>query len=344
MSLGPSTDKSEQAQTSPWAPQASALQDAFTAAQNAYNQSKNGPAAPTDFVAGANPNQQNTYQQAIDFSNANAGTAQGQIGAGQNATNTGQSGINGALSGLQSFNPAATNNPQSLIDAATAYANGQDIPAQVKLAMQGATEQARDVTMPGIEMAAANSGNTNSSRAGIANGLVQRGLAEQSANLEGTLRSQAFQNGLTLAQQQQQNNNVNALTALSQQGNLGVNSFNSGNTAINNGFTNESGNLNIGNGGGTGQQTADQKDLDNQLAQYQFGVNSPYAGLSQLMSIIGSNNWGSQSSSTSHTETNPGILGTIGGLTDIAGKVMSGGLFGGGGITLGGPGGPTPFF
>jgi hypothetical protein len=184
--------------------------------------------------------------------------------------------------------------------------------------MQQATEQARDVTMPGIEMAAANSGNSNSSRAGIANGLVQRGLAETSANLSGTLQSQAFQNGLTLAQQQEQNNNVNKLTALGQQGNLGVNSFNSGNNAVNNGVTNESGVLNIGNGGGQGQQQAQQSVLDNLLKQYQSGKSAPFDGLQQLMSIIGTQNWGSNSTGTSHTESDPGLLGIAGGLLGMA--------------------------
>lgn len=321
MSLGPSSDKTETSQTSPWGPQADALTQAFNQAQQAYQQTQNGAPPPTNFTAGANQNQQNTYTQAIDFANGQSGTASGQIGAGQNATTTGQNGINGALTGLQSFNPSASNNPQSMIDAANAYASGQNIPAQVKQAMQQATEQARDVTMPGIEQAAANSGNSNSSRAGIADGLVQRGLAETSANLSGTLQSQAFQNGLTLAQQQAQNNNVNQLTALSQQGNLGVNSFNSGNTAVNNGVTNESGVLNIGNGGGTGQQQASQADLTNQLQQWQNGQSAPYSSLQQLMSIIGSQNWGSNSSGTSHTETDPGILGTLGGLLGAASGV-----------------------
>jgi hypothetical protein len=320
MSLGPSTDKTESSQTSPWGPQADALTQAFQQAQNAYQQTQSGgaPKLPTDFTAGANQNQQNTYQQAIDFSNGNAGTAQSQIGAGQTAMNSGQTNINNATNGLNSFSSVNSNNPQSLIDAANSYASGQNIPAQVKLAMQGATEQARDVTMPGITQAAANSGNANSSRAGIADGLVQRGLAEQSANLSGTLQSQAYQNGLTLAQQQAQNNNVNQLTALSQQGNLGVNSLNSGNTGVNSGVTNESNVLNIGNGGGTGQQNATQADLTNQLQQYQQGQTAPYTSLQQLMGIIGSQNWGSNSTGTSHTESDPGLLAIAGGLLGTA--------------------------
>lgn len=323
MSLGPSTDKTETSQTSPWGPQADALTQAFQQAQNAYQQTQSGgaPKLPTDFTAGANQNQQNTYQQAIDFSNGNAGTAQTQIGAGQTAMNSGQTNINNATNGLNSFSSVNSNNPQSLIDAANSYASGQNIPAQVKLAMQGATEQARDVTLPGINMAAANSGNANSSRQGIADGLVQRGLAEQSANLSGTLQSQAYQNGLTLAQQQAQNNNVNQLTALSQQGNLGVNSLNSGNTGVNSGVTNESNVLNIGNGGGTGQQQATQADLTNQLQQWQQGQTAPYTSLQQLMGIIGSQNWGSNSTGTSHTESDPGILGTLGGLLGAASGV-----------------------
>lgn len=323
MSLGPSSTTDSSKQTSPWGPQADALTQAFQQAQNAYQQTQSGsaPSAPTDFTAGANQNQQNTYQQAIDFANGNAGTAQTQIGAGQTATNSGQTNINNATNGLNSFSSVNSNNPQSLIDAANSYASGQNIPAQVNLAMQGATEQARDVTMPGIEQAAANSGNSNSSRAGVADGIVQRGLAEQSANLSGTLQSQAYQNGLTLAQQQAQNNNVNQLTALNQQGNLGVNSLNSGNTGVNSGVTNESNVLNIGNGGGTGQQQATQADLTNQLQQYQNGQTLPYTSLQQLMGIIGSQNWGSNSTGTSTTETDPGILGTLGGLLGAASGV-----------------------
>jgi hypothetical protein len=317
MSLGPTTTTQQTSQSSPWGPQADQLTQAFNAANQAYQQSSTAT-APTDFTAGANANQQNTYQQAIDFSNGQSGTAGGQIGTGQATTATGQSGINSAITGLQSFNPSASNNPQAMIDAANQYAAGQNIPAQVAQAMQTATQTARDVTMPGIEQAAANSGNSNSTRTGVADGIVQRGLAEQSANLTGTLQSQAYQNGLTLAQQQAQNNNVNQLTALNTQGNLGVNSFNSGNTAVNNGVTNETGVLNIGNGGGTGQQQATQADLTNQNQQYQSQVNSPYAGLSQLMSVIGSQNWGSNSSGTSNSTTDPGILGVVGGLLGAA--------------------------
>jgi hypothetical protein len=134
MSLGPSSDKTETQQTSPWGPQADALTQAFQQAQGAYQQSQNGPAAPTDFVAGANANQQNTYQQAIDFANGQAGTAGGQIGAGQEHASYERSDTASTVPSpdLQSFNPSATNNPSSLIDSAKAYMAGQDIPAQVK--------------------------------------------------------------------------------------------------------------------------------------------------------------------------------------------------------------------
>jgi hypothetical protein len=58
---------------------------------------------------------------------------------GTTLSNAGAAGTTGALSGYGSFDPTGSNNPGSLIDSANKYVAGQDIPSQVKLAMQGAT-------------------------------------------------------------------------------------------------------------------------------------------------------------------------------------------------------------
>jgi hypothetical protein len=68
-----------------------------------------------------------------------------------------------------------------LIDAAKQYVAGQDIDGQVNDAMLNARRRHATSPCPGIEQNAAMTGNTNSSRTGIADGLVERGLAEQSA-------------------------------------------------------------------------------------------------------------------------------------------------------------------
>jgi hypothetical protein len=143
-----------------------------------------------------------------------------QAATGDALQTAGTSGVQGALTGLSNYNASSTNNTQSQVDDANQYVAGQNIPAQVKAAMQGATETARDVIMPGIEQNAAIGGNTNGTRTGIADGLVQRGLAEQSANLNGSLSGTAFANGLSLAQQTNQNNNTANLGALSSAGTI----------------------------------------------------------------------------------------------------------------------------
>lgn len=328
-----STKESEVHQTTdPWAPQAAALQNAFTAAQNAYGKSSTA-VAPTDFTAQMTPEQLATFKSMVSqgqnssIPSADAATGSALTGAGTNA-------LTGALSGLSGYNAANTNNTQSLVDAAKAYVAGQDIPSQVKAAMQTANETARDVTMPGIEQNAATSGNTNSTRAGIAQGLVQRGLAEQAGNLQNSLASTAFQNGLTLAQQQASNNNTNNLAALTAAGSLGNNSATTGLGANSQSLADQGALNSTGLAGGTGLQQANQTALDNALQKYQASVESPYQGLSQLMSVIGSNNWGSSTNGTKTETSTPSAWDTISGLMNTAGKASTG-LFGGSGLISG---------
>ena len=220
------TSTSASSTKDPWAPQAAALTGAFNDANSAYAKSSTAT-APTDFTAQFTPEQLATYHTMIAQGGdttaatnaANAGTA--LTGAGTTATT-------GALSGLSNFNASNANNPDSLVAAANKYVGGQNIDAQVNDAMLNARQTARDVTMPGIEQGAALSGNTNSSRTGIADGLVERGLAEQGANLGASLRSTAFQNGLTLAQQQAAGNNTTNVGALTGAASAGTNAVNSG--------------------------------------------------------------------------------------------------------------------
>lgn len=333
------TSQQSQSQTNPWAPQAAALTDAFGKAQGAYDAASTAK-GPTDFTAGFNPAQLATFRSMIG-QGSDMSVPGSQRDAAGILTNAGVSGTTGALSGYASFDPSSTNNTQSVIDAAGKYASGQNIDAQVNDAMLNARQTARDVTLPGINQSAAISGNTNSSRTGIAEGLVERGLAQQSANLGASLRSQAFQNGLTLAQQQAQNNNTQKLAALSGQGVLGTAAASGGNTAGNSSVANTGALDTLAMTGGAGLQASDQAALTNQLQRYQFDTQSPYANVTELMKIIGSGNWGSSTTSsgtgTSTEKSTPSTLDTIskgvGALTSIMG------MFGGGALAAGEVGG-----
>jgi hypothetical protein len=310
--MGSSTQEtSKNESTTPWAPQAAALTGAFQNAQNAYGQASQAK-APTDFVAQFTPDQLNVFKSMMGYGNgtSTAGTA----ATGANLQNAGTTATQGALTGLGNYDPTKLNNTQSISDAAHQYADNQNIGAQTKAAMQQATEQARDVTMPGIEQNAAITGNSNSSRTGIAQGLVQRSLAENTANTYNSLYGQAYGNGLNLASSNANANNANSLGALTGAAGAGTTAANSGVNASSSAI-NDQGNLfNMAGAGATGGQQAQQANLDNQQAQFQSGTQSPYAALQGLMGIIGSNNWGSNSTGTSTTTKTPSAWETIGGL------------------------------
>jgi hypothetical protein len=266
-----------------WAPQTSAL-------TNAYNQ-----------AGGALTNAQSVTAPTGTSANLDGNAA--LSGNGVNLSNSGTSAATSGLGALTNYNAGSTNNTQSTIDAAKKYADGQDIQAQTNAAMQQAKEQVRDVALPGIQQNAAIGGNSDSSRSGIAQGLVERSLAENSQNTYNSLYSQAYQNGLNLAQTQANNNNglnLNAANAAASQGNSAVNTGqNAYSGALNN--TGTANNINQGN--------------------YNNGVGNAYSALQQYMNLIGGTNWGSttstngssqtQGTGTSTTQNNPGLLSNI---------------------------------
>jgi hypothetical protein len=321
--MGSSTTQTENKSTTPWAPQSSALQTGFNAAQGALSQSQAAAAnAPTNYVAQFDPSLIGQFGNMLGYANSN------NTGALNNAGNmSATSGANAAATGLgqlTGYDPTKYNNPSALISQAQQYVDGQNIPAQVKAAMQGATETARDVTMPGIAQNAALSGNSDSSRRGIAEGLVQRGLAEQSANLSNSLSGQAFASGLGLASNNANANNQAALTAANGAASGGTSAVNAGSGAVTNAINGQGTLYGIGTNAGQGLTSAQQANLDNQNAQYQAGINNPYAALMPYMNLVGKQLYGSNSTGTSTTQNDPGIAGILGGALGGAGSLASG--------------------
>lgn len=308
----------------PWAPQAAALTSAFNDASGAYDKAR-GAVAPTDFTAQFTPDQLATFKSMVS-QGGNTAIPNSNAAAGATLTSAGASGASGALSGLAAYDPSQANNADTLVANANKFVAGQDIDAQVRNSMLNATQTARDVTMPGIEQNAALGGNTNSSRTAIADGLVQRGLAQQSTDLGASLRSTAFQNGLTLAQQQAAANNTSKVGALSSEGTIGTNAANSGVNANNSSIANQTALNSTGVAGGSGEQAANQANLTNQKQQFDSATSSPYANLQQLLAIIGGQNWGSQTSGTTTGQTtavkSPSLMSDAGGVAGALAAFM----------------------
>jgi hypothetical protein len=320
------TSGTTSSQTSPWAPQADALKDAFGNAATAYDQASTAT-APTDFTAQMTPDQLATFNSMIGYGGSTDTTAQSAAGATNTAAGT--NAATGALSGLSSYDPTIQNNTQSLIDSANKYADGQNIPAAVAAAMQQGNETARDITLPGIDQNAAITGNTNNSRAGLAGGIVQRGLAETAANMSGTMHNAAYNNGLNLAETAANANNAAKLGALTAQGTIGNTTTNTGVNATGQAIADQTGLYNIANTGGAGQQAATQADLDNQSQQFTAATSAPYTALDNYMKIIGQTNFGSSTTGTSNSTSTqtPSAWQIAGGLMGGAGSLIgSGGL------------------
>lgn len=322
--MGSQTTQTENKSTTPWGPQGAALQKGFDAAGNALTQSQAAAAngAPTNYTAQFDPALIGQFNNMLGYANnTNTGALNN---AGNNAATSGSNASSAALSKLLGYDPTAQNNPSSLISQANQYVSGQNIPAQVKAAMQGATETARDVTMPGIAQNAALSGNSDSSRRGIAEGLVQRGLAEQSANLENSLQGQAFGQGLSLASSNANANNQAALTAAAQAANAGNTALYAGSGAVGGSINGQGTLFGIGSNAGQGLTAAEQANLTNQNQQYQAGINNPYAALMPYMKLVGSQLYGTNSTGTTTSQNDPGVGGILGGLLGGAGSLASG--------------------
>lgn len=324
-------------QTNPWAPQAGALKSIFGDAGNAYNIASQAQ-DPTQFTAGMTPDQMNTFQAMINYG-MNNGTAAGQQSTGTANQNMGTAATGGALNTLANYNPAATNNTGADVAGGQQYAAGENIPAQVQAAMLAGNQEANQVTIPGMEQGAAGSGNINSSRTGISEGLVQQGLAEQAGALSAQLQGQAYNTGAGLTSNQNTANNAGVLSAATNEGNIGQSAVNSGVNAGTAGVTNQGALYGDAATGGAGEQANNQLADQNALQQYQFQTQSPFDALNNYYGIIGANNWGgtSTTNSSGSTSSTPSLLSTVGGLLGASGSAIGSkpGAFGGGSGILG---------
>jgi hypothetical protein len=311
--------------TNPWDPQAGALKTAFSGASDAYKQA-NSAVAPTDFVAGMTPEQLSTFRNMLGYASNGTDNANAAGDAGVGMLSAGAGGVQGALSDLDAFNPANTYNTDAVLSKARQYADNPAVSGMVDSAMRDAKQSVRDVVLPGISANAALSGNTNSSRTGIAEGLVERGLAQKTADVSSDLRGQLYDRGLELGTNELQENNASVLDALKSRGALGSEAFAQGGEGVSRSISDQGNLFSLAGAGGSGLQGADQLNLDNLLARYQSSVSSPFDAEQALMSIIGTNNWGgtTKSSGTSTTTATPSAWQVIGGLMGAAGSGAKG--------------------
>jgi hypothetical protein len=318
MSSITSSKKEETANTSststtkPLEWQANALEGAFGKAKTALNQAQKAP-TPDSFVAQFGPEQLAVFNKMMGYANGDTGGALSSAGSNSAV---------GGFNGLNDFTPKGGTDYN--IAAATAYANNPAIDGMVTSAMRDSTRQVNEQTLPGIGRDAASTGNVNSNRRAISEGIVQRGLADKTADVSSQLRGAAYQDGLSLAQKESQATNDSTLQALLARISGGTNATSSGMDVTKDQF-------NLAGLGIAGQQDAKQAVSNEQQAQYQFGVDSPFAALNNYYNIIGNKNWGGTTNATGTANTTttatPSMLDSIGKAISMGGTVFgSGGL------------------
>jgi hypothetical protein len=308
----------------PWAPQQGYLLDAFNKAGGAYNQGMATGPYTGNYVAGQTGQQADANNNAYNWAmGTGQDTVSSILGMGGNNAQTGFNGATGALGALGQF--ASTDQTKNNIANAGQYADNPYMSGMVDSAMHDAVRTASESTIPNIYRSAAGSGNINSDRAALAQGVVDRGLGEQAGNISANLRGNAYENGINQALQ----GNAQGLQALSQEGSLGENMGQSGLNALSTGINDQGALVNQATAGANANyQQASQNPLLNALQQYQGTSNFPWQQLQNYYNIIGNKSWGSQTSGTSmgtqqqQQQTNPSMMSSIGSGLGILGALL----------------------
>jgi hypothetical protein len=342
-SLAPSFQQTNTTTTNaPGGPQAGALNTIYGGATDAYNQTK-GLGYNGDFYATPNATQYGAYNQAGNFAaGQGAGVPGAQINAGLPLMAQGFGGAGGALSGL--LNYANTDQTQNNIGTANAYANNPYIQQAVDAATYGANRSAAENDIPNLYRSASASGNINSDRAALAQGVVQRGLAENAQNIGASMRNNAWNTGLQTALTQGQM----GLGAMSSAGSLGANLGSQGSGMASQGLTDQQNLSKLYEAAGTGLQGLQQTGLDNALAKTQYAQQNPWTALNNYYGLAGQNNWWGTSNANStqigmspiQNQQSPNALSYLGAGLGVLGSVAGMGMpttaLGVGGGTLGG--------
>jgi hypothetical protein len=304
-----STKQDTSQQTQPWSVQQPYLQQAFGQAQTNLSNAQ-GNTYTGQQVAQFSPEQLALFKNMTGYGSNSAG-ADASTAAGIGVAGSGSSALQSALTSMEGYKPGG--GTESNIAAATAYANNPATDGMIDAAMRDARRSVSEQALPQVARSAATSGNTMSSRRAISEGLIERGLAEKTADVSSNIRGQQFDRGLALAEAGRTADNSAMLDALKSRASAGNAAVNTGVNAIGSGIQQQGGLFDIANAGATGSgQANDQNKIDNAKGMSEYGNDAAAKALQQFMSIVGGQNWGSQSQGTTTQTSTPSMWSTIG--------------------------------
>jgi hypothetical protein len=297
--------------TKPWQPQADALKSIFNNAGSLYQSKAGTPWYTGDLYAGMDPATAQAIQNTLGYvGGQGTQNSSALTGGGKSLLESGTTGLTGAADKLSQM--AGTDPTKANIDAASQYANNPFLQGQIDAASRDVTRNLYENDLPTIDRAATGTGNINSSRAGIAAGVAMRGAQDQIGDIASTMRGNAYNNGLSLAENARTAN----MSGMGAAGSLYGSAFGQGADAIAGGNSMALGNQDAIKAGQLNQQDR-QGQLDANFQKWQGNDQRGMDLLKQYYGIVGSNNWGG--SSTSTQKSSGSILGSVLGVGSVLG-------------------------
>lgn len=318
----------------PWGQQQPFLTGAWNSAQNLYNTQNGQPGYQGDFIATMNPDQLGLIRSFMDYyKGTGVNRADALFNNATTMTNTGMNGVINSANAINNF--ANSDRTGAIISDASRIADNPYMSSMVDASMRDAYRNASENTIPNLYRDAAAGSNLNSSRTALAQGVVERGLAQKTADVSSMLRGNAYDTGLKIGA----GNQALTLDALKGAGGL-FDSLNKTGLAANDLATNQRDNateraLYLSDTERQGRQM----ELDNNLQKFRYNEDRPWDLLNRYYGIVGSQKWGSTGTSTTVTKDTPSAMqqaaSIIGMASDIGsmlfGLPSSGGSGGGGG-------------
>jgi len=301
----------------PYAPTKEATDALAAGLIPAYEESKRviDEGTPGDFVADLTGDQLAAMDSLItgEFLQPSISASQGMIGQGQNVFNQGLAGLTDIASGANQIGV-----DQDIFDQ---FYNEDLLQGQIDAIGSDISRTFQEQDLTGIDRRFQSLGGAGSSRAGVAEGIAQRGREEQLGNAANTLRSnmfnQANQAALGTSAQRQQSQQ-SALQNLLGTG-MGQQQFGIGSAAT----LGQQGAENALNASTIGQQQS-QAEIQGLLEKLKLDASLPFLPLQNLQGVTMplATSFG-ETTGTGTTKQDQGILGKVAPIAGAVGSIFS---------------------
>jgi hypothetical protein len=315
------TTSSETTDTGPSKFQLPYLSGAFNAAQGAFQSSSGTPFYQGDLHAGMSAEQKASLEALKGYASGTGLATAGTLSSiGQNLSSyAGKAGTT-----LDQYLAEANADPTAAtIAAAQKYADNPQLDAMIDANSRDVVHNLNEGTLPSLNRAASGSGNINSSRAGVAEGIARRGAEDRVADISASLRGDAYNRGLSLAQ----SDRSTRLGALGTAANAYSGLAGQGIGALQAGAATGYGAYGQIAAADAAAQDDRQGQLDADYTKWQGKDARQWDLLSRYYGIVGGNQWGQSGTSTgtSTQKSSGNVFGQLAGLA-ATGAGIAGGL------------------